>query len=262
MGKFTKLTVVLAMAATLGACGAIDTGNSGVRISWDNKVNMNEMGDGFYTSIISSVEEWTGKEIMIALEDMTPKAAGNLKMQELDVEVYYTAEKSSHADLKVKYVNAHAYENGIYYPAYKFVRSQVRSATYKSVGTMDSLVIHKNRAELENLIKEKAQALLNDSDPDVFTVTKVLVKKANTDPTLEKAIQLAIKKDKELEAAMKNEQIRAADARANVALASSLTPEIMRIKELDAMVAACPKNTCILDFTDGTGPQPLINIRN
>lgn len=261
--KMKRIVMAIAMVSALGlgGCGAIDSGNSGVRIAWDNEVNMNELNAGFFTSVISSVEEFVGKEIMISLDDMTPKAGDNLTMAELDVEVYYTAARNSHADLKVKYANATVYEDGYYYPAYTLVKGQARSAVYKAVGHMDSLTIHKNRIVLQDEIKLVLQDILNVSDPEVFTITKVIVKKANTDPTLERSIQVAIQKDKELEAKLKEEAIKQAEARANNALSASLSPNIMRVKELKAMVDACSKgNTCIIDFTGGkTGVMPLIN---
>jgi hypothetical protein len=252
----------MAIAVTgLTGCGSVDTGNSGVRITWDSQVKPNEEGAGFYTAIISSVEEWVGKEIMVELNDMTPKAGDNLTMAELDVEIYYTAAIQSHADLKMKYANAHVYEDGYWYPAYNLVKSQSRAAVYTAVSGLDSLLIHKNRDALAGAIMKQAQDILNVDDPGVFTITKVLIKKANTDPTLEKSIQIAIRKDKELEAAEKEEGIQKANARANIALTESLSPQIMRVKELDAMIAACQSNTCIIDFTNGNGATPLINIK-
>jgi len=262
MRKSLRAIAILGMALSLGACGAIDTGNTGVRISWDNQVDPNEVTPGFYTAVLSEVEEWVGKEILVQLDNMTPKAGDNLTMAELDVEVYYTADPAHHADLKIKYANAHVKDNGYVYPAFSLVKSQSRTAVYKAVGAVsDSLTIHKSRTALEADIKIRAQELLDSEDDGKFKITKVLVKKANTDPSLEKSIQLAIKKDKELEAAEKEEEIQAAFAKANDSLTNSLTPEIMRIKELDAMVAACQTNTCIIDFTNGKGPQPLINVR-
>ena len=259
--KKSLIAMALVSTLALGGCGAVDTGNSGVRIAWDNEVNMNELPAGFFTAVISSVEEFVGKEIMISLDDMTPKAADNLSMEELDVEVYYMADKNSHADLKVKYANATVEEGGYFYPAYTLVKGQARSAVYKSVGQMNSLTIHKNRTKLQEAIQTELQSILNRSDPEVFTITKVIVKKANSDKTLEKAIRLNVAKDKELEAKMKEEEIKKAEARANLALDRSLTPAILRIRELDAMVEACSTgNTCIIDFTEGkTGIMPLIN---
>jgi hypothetical protein len=263
MKRSFKVLALMGIAVmALSGCGAIDSGNSGVRISWDNKVVNEPVSDGFYTAIISSVEEWVGKEILIELENMEPKVGDNLKMQELDVQFYYKTDTSCFAGLKKKYANSTIYESGYAYPAFKMITGVARTAVYEAVGGHDdSLTLHKFRNEIASNIVDLAQSELEAKDPSCFTVTRVLIKKANTDKTLEESIQLAIKKDKELEAAEKDEDIQAALARANSAITTSLTPEVMRMKELAAMVEACQKNTCIIDFTNGNGATPLINIK-
>jgi hypothetical protein len=224
---------------------------------------------GFYTAWISSVEEWVGKEIMIELDNMTPKAGDNLTMEDLDVEIYYLADVTNKAPhLKTKYANAQRYVGDYVYPAYALVQSQGREAVYKAAAKLDSLEIHKNRKVLGTEIKDSLQGILDADDPNVFTITKVIVKQAKTDSTLEESIQLAIKKEKEFEAKQKEVAIKQQEALANEALAASLSPNIMRIKELDAMVSACngidgkgSENICILDFTGGqSGVKPLVNI--
>ena len=249
-------------ALSLAACGAIDSGNDGVRISWDNKVQDATEGEGFYTALISTVEEWVGKEILIELENMEPKVGDNLKMQELDVQFYYKTDTAFAPTLKRKYANSTVYENGYAYPAFKMVTGVARGMVYEAVGQHDdSLTLHTKREEIANKIAELAQAELDAKDEGCFEVARVIIKKADTDKTLEESIQLAIKKDKELEAAEKDEAIQKALASANRAITTSLTPEVMRVKELEAMVAACQKNTCIIDFTNGGGATPLIQIK-
>ena len=269
MKTISKLLALAVMSITMVGCGAIDTNNAGVRITWDNRVEPQTVDEGFYTAWISSVEEWVGKEIMIELDNMTPKAGDNLTMEDLDVEVYYITNVATTAPmLKTKYANAHVYVKDYVYPAYTLVQSQAREAVYKATAELDSLQIHKNRAVLSGAIAKSLQDILNTDDPGVFTITKVIIKQAKTDSTLEESIQLAIKKEKEFEAKQKEVAIKGQEAEANNALASSLSPNIMRIKELEAMVAACngidgkgSENICILDFTGGqSGARPLVNI--
>ena len=261
--KQVKALLAGICALSLAACGAIDSGNSGVRISWDNKVQDQSESEGFYTAFISNVEEWVGKEILIELDNMAPKVGDNLKMQELDVQFYYKTDVASCAPgLKRKYANSTVYENGYAYPAFKMVTGVARGMVYEAVGQHDdSLTLHTKREEIANKIAELAQAELDAKDEGCFKVARVIIKKADTDKTLEESIQLAIKKDKELEAAEKDEAIQKALASANRAITTSLTPEVMRVKELEAMVAACQKNTCIIDFTNGGGATPLIQIK-
>lgn len=261
MNKFLKGLIAIGIMLGLTACGSVETENVGVRISWDSQVQMQEEGEGFYTAIFSSVEEWTGKEVGISLENMQPKAGDNLTMEDLDVEVFYKVRKDQIAEQRVKYSNRHVYDEGIWYPSYHLVKSFAREAVYQAVAKKDSLEIHKDRDAIKDDVKTALQALLDQDDPGVFVISKVVVKNARTDSTLEESIQTAIKKDKEFEAKQKEVAIATQSALANVELTKSLTPQIMRIKELEAMVSACSKgNTCIIDFTDGKGATPLIQI--
>ncbi len=249
------------LPVTMVGCGAIDTNNTGVRTTWDSQVEPETVSEGFYVAVTSDVEEWVGKEIMIPLNDMTPKAGDNLSMEDLDVEIWYTADVKQYApSLKTKYANAHRKVAGYWYPAYGLVQSQARTSVYKATAQLDSLDIHKERDLLRAAIKSNLQEVLDASDPGVFTVSRVIIKQAKTDKTLEESIQVNIKKEKEFEAKEKEVQIKEQEALANIALSSSLTPNIMRIKELEAMVKACPTNTCILDFTGGDGIKPLVTV--
>jgi hypothetical protein len=261
-----KIGFILLFASVTVGCGAIDTGNAGVRTSWDNKVQDELEGEGFYTAVISSVEEYVGKEILVELENMTPKAGDNLTMQDLDVQIYYKTAISCMPGLKVKYANAHRTVkqdgNTYIWPAYARVYGQAREAVYDAMSSTDSLEIHKNRDALRPLIKTGLQEILEASDPGCFEISTVVIKDAKTDPSLEAAIRLATQKDKELEAMEKEVEIKEKLAEANDKLAPSLSPNIMRIRELEAMVEACQNNTCIIDFTEGDSVQPLVNIPN
>ena len=266
MNNLMKLAVIAMASIGIVGCGAIDTGNGGVRTTWDNQVLDEIEGEGFYTAFLSSVEEYVGKEILVELQNMTPKAGDNLTMQDLDVQIYYKTAKSCFSGLKVKYANAHqvvSTDSGTYvWPAYQRVYGQAREAVYTAISGTDSLEIHKNRDALRPLIKTGLQEILSASDPGCFEISTVVIKDAKTDPSLEKAIRLATQKEKELEAMEKEVEIKEQLALANDKLAPSLTPNIMRIRELEAMVEACQNNTCILDFTGGDSVKPLVNIPN
>lgn len=269
MKNIFKLMAIALLPITMVGCGAIDTNNAGVRTTWDQQVDKQTVGEGFFVAITSTVEEWVGKEIMIPLNDMTPKAGDNLSMEDLDIEIWYKADvKQFGPALKIKYANAHRYVDDYVFPAYTLIQSQGRTSVYKGVAQLDSLDIHKKRDILRKAITDNLQAVLDANDPSVFAITRVIIKQAKTDKTLEESIQINIKKEKELEAKEKEVAIKGQEAAANNALASSLTPNIMRMKELEAMVAACngidgtgSDNICILDFTGGrTGITPLINL--
>jgi len=242
------LVLLFVLPMLLIGCGRIETNNVGVRTSWDKQINPNEVGEGFYTAITSSVDEFSAKEITIELMNMTPQTGDNLNLRDLDVEVYYRAAKDIISELNMKYAKRNAYDEdkGVYYPAFFLVRSVSRNGIYEKIGNMDSLLVNKNRESLAEQIKSHVQAKLDETDPDAFTITNVIIRNVQVDPSIQDSIKIAVAKDKELEAMQKQEEIAKAVARANNALNQSLTPNILRSRELDIQELAIKEGANLL----------------
>ena len=255
------LTLTLA-AQTLTACGAIQTGEVGVRTTFTGKVVEQEIGQGFYTHITSDVREFSTKEIAIELFDMQPKAGDNLTLDDLDIEVYYTINPSSVVDMHIKYANRHARSRtGSYLPVYNLVKSFAREAVYGTVSEYDSLVVHQERDKIRLQVKERTQEALDATDPDVFQIQKVVIRDVKTDPTIEDSIKLAVARNKELEAKKIELQIAREQVLINEALTMSLTPEILEQKRLEVIESACKVGTCILSMGGSSSVQPVLNLK-
>lgn len=181
----------------------IESGNVGVRKTL-GKVNLVEAEPGlnFRIPAITQIREFVGKEIAIDLTDLTPKAADNLSLRDMDVTIFYRADSGQIADLYVKYANAHQYdgESGSYFPAYRLVYREARRAAYETVAGIDSLTMHKKREQIGDSIKGRLQASLNGNDPGVFDVTRVVIRSVLTDPSIEESIREAVANQKRLEA--------------------------------------------------------------
>jgi regulator of protease activity HflC (stomatin/prohibitin superfamily) len=181
----------------------IESGNVGVRKTL-GKVNPQESSPGLNLKlpVITSITEFVGKEIAIDLTDLTPKAADNLSLRDMDVTVFYRADSGQIADLFVKYANAHQYdeESDSYFPAYRLVYREARRAAYETVATIDSLTMHKKREQIAGSIKARLQETLDGNDPGVFEVTRVVIRSVLTDPSIEESIREAVANQKRLEA--------------------------------------------------------------
>jgi len=250
------------IALTLSACGAIQTGEVGVRTTFTGKVVPQEIGQGFYTHITSDVREFSTKEIAIELFNMQPKAGDNLTLDDLDIEVYYTIEPSSVVDMHIKYANRHERaRSGSYLPVYNLVKSFAREAVYGTVSEYDSLVVHQERDKIRLQVKERTQEALDATDPGVFQIQKVVIRDVKTDPTIEDSIKLAVARNKELEAKKIELQIAREQVLINEALTLSLTPEILEQKRLEVIESACKAGTCILSMGSNDGVQPVLNVK-
>ena len=181
----------------------IESGNVGVRKTL-GKVNPEEATPGLNIKmpVITSITEFVGKEIAIDLTDLTPKAADNLSLRDMDVTIFYRADSGQIADLYVKYANAHQYdeESDSYFPAYRLVYRESRRAAYETVARIDSLTMHKKREQIADFIKTRLQETLDSNDPNVFEVTRVVIRSILTDPSIEESIREAVANQKRLEA--------------------------------------------------------------
>jgi hypothetical protein len=227
--------LVALLGASLIGCGSIASEHVGVRTGFTGKVNLKEMGQGFYTAITSTVEEYTTKEVVVELMDMTPKVADNLSLKDMDLEVYYKVAPEMIAELKLKYTGRDGFKNGLGLPAYFLVQSLAREEAYKAAAKYDSLDIHKNRDALTVAIKDDLQVRLEKEVPGAFTVTNVVARSIVTDPSIEASIKLAVSKEKELVARKKEVAIAQQQALAYRELNASLTPAVLKNKELDIM---------------------------
>ncbi len=194
---------VLVLTPLIFAVVVIESGNVGVKKTL-GKVHPEEITPGLSLRfpVISTITEFVGKEIAIDLTDLTPKAADNLSLRDMDVSVFYRAANDQISDLYVKYANAHQYdqESDSYFPAYRLVFREARRAAYETVAQIDSLTMHKKREQIADSIKARLQETLDANDPGVFDVTRIVIRSVLTDPSIEASIREAVANQKRLEA--------------------------------------------------------------
>ncbi|MGL4651618.1 MAG: SPFH domain-containing protein [Caldilineaceae bacterium] len=278
--KTIRTLFLLTIAALLGACSQIDTGNVGVERTL-GKVSGEALPPGVYFTLFKTVDEFTAKEVSFALENLTPKSRDNLTMKDVDIDVYYKVTPASIPGLFVKYqgdVVQHKQVvkdgTGDLVVAYGRVLREAREATYKSIAGMDATTMHTKRAELAESVRKTLQADLDATDKGAFTVTAVNVRNMLTDPAIEAAIRGRAETDQAIEKKRKEVELAKAEAErlvveakgqadANDIISRSLTPSLERIKlaelQRDAAVAIAGKagNTVLL----GSGAQPLVAVK-
>ncbi|TLU59474.1 hypothetical protein FE810_16865 [Thalassotalea litorea] len=241
----------------------IDTGHVAVKKTLGT-VELEEVSPGlnWKLPIFTKAYEFSAKEIAIDFNDLRPKARDNLRLQDLDVSIFYKVQADKIAETMVKYAASYSEGEDALLPAYTIVYREGRDVIYEEVTKIDSLDLHRNRDELRAGISNELQQKLDDKDPGVFTITRVAIRALNTDPTIEAAIQKAVQAQKTLEAkkveveiAGKDAEIEIARARgiaeANAIINSSLTPEYLqhelnealkRFAENEGQVVVIPAN--------------------
>jgi len=269
------IVLIVAVALTATSCGTIESGNVGVRTTL-GKVNPDEVEPGVYLGLpgISRVQEFSGKEIALDLNDLTPKARDNLTLRDLDVTVYYRVAPGSIADLYVKYAGQHTRDEGsrVTLPAYAMLQRLTRNSIYEQASRIDSLVMHTQRDELAAAVRKNLQIELDANDKGVFTVTRVVIRALTTDPAIEKAIQESVAAQKQLETTKQRIAIAEAEAqvevkraegvaRANQIINQSLTREYLQHESNLALHKFAEKGgTTTVVVPANMQTAPLINI--
>lgn len=269
----STLAVVAVAAALFSTAGTIQTGNVGVRTTL-GIISRDEIDPGvfFKWPLISQVEEFSAKDIVIDLSDLTPKAKDNLSLRDMDVSVYYRANAQAIADLVSKYAaQSKRHAEGYSMPAYELVWRIARNASYEEVSRLDSLLIHTQRDQLGAAIARKLQEELDRTDKGVFTISRVVLRSVQTDPSIEQSIQQAVANQKKLEAmqvqteiAKREAEIKVTEARgiaeANRIISGSLTREYLQHEANMALLKFAEKgNSNTIVVPSGMTVTPLIN---
>lgn len=270
LGAITALALTMGLA---GCGGVINTGEIGVRTTMGD-VSQQEEGQGVYVAVFSHVDHYTVKETSIDLNDLTPRAKDKLTLKDLEVSVYYRGVPGAIA----KFVSTHAGQSAgiegesFWRPGYHLVSNLAKAAIYDQVPKFDSLDLNQKRADLETDIQQATQTAL-DADPTVkgtFVVTRVVVRKIQTDPTIDQAIQQTVlaqqqlaQKENQAQVAHKDAEIakiRAeGQANANDQLQKTLTPAFLQ-HEYNLALQSCASNEhCTMVI--GQSGNTMLNIK-
>ena len=261
------MPIRIAIAATLVAIVAffsaytVETGNVAVERTL-GKVDHEEKGQGlnFKMPFLTNSLEFSAKEIAIDINDLTPKAADNLSLKDLDVSIFYRVPKDRVSELFVKYAAAAARgADGVYMPAYGLLFREARAAIYEQVSEIDSLQLHKRRESLQSAVLEELQGRLEKSDAGDIIITRVVVRALNTDPSIEAAIREAVEAEKRLEAKQVQVEIAKKDAEIEIERAKGIAEANKIINSsLTAEYLQHEVNTALLRFADNDGSIVVI----
>ncbi len=260
IGAVFPVVVAVAVIAFMSAY-TVETGNVAVERTL-GKVNHEEMLQGlnFKLPFLTNRVEFSAKEIAIDINDLTPKAADNLSLKDLDVSIFYRVPQDRISELMVKYAaTAERGRDGIYLPAFGLVWREARSTIYEQVSEIDSLQLHKRREFLQTAVLEELQERLERTDPGDIVITRVVVRALNTDPSIEAAIRDAVEAEKRLEAKQVQVEIAKKDAEIEIERAKGIAEANNIINSsLTAEYLQHEVNTALLEFADNQGSVVVI----
>lgn len=180
MNRIAKFAVILAAGSSLAACTRIETGEVGVRRSFDKTIETTELQPGSVNqTIFGDVLTFPTKDVSVDIADMTPLAADNSTVADFDMSVIYSINPTSVAELYIeKNRGFHAEnEDGDTLLMYNYIRQLGRNAAYKVARRYESLKMADNRAEIEQLVRQEIVNQLAAEKLDAqIDVSQVLVR--------------------------------------------------------------------------------------
>jgi regulator of protease activity HflC (stomatin/prohibitin superfamily) len=274
-------TIAILSAVLLAGCSQIDTGNVGVERTLGN-VKQESLPPGVYFTLFKTVDEFTAKEVPLSITDLKPKSRDNLTMADVDIDVYFKVEPAKMAALYTKYQgdvskvmkpssDGSMKDTGDEIVGMGRVLREARESVFRSIATFDATTMHLKRDEIANSIRLIMQKELDATDPGAFFITNVNVKSLVTDKALEDSIRARAQVDQQIEAKIKQGELAKAEAKrilieaegqaaANNAINASITPNLIRMREIAAQEAIATKEgatTIMVPY----GTQPLVSMK-
>jgi len=180
MNRIAKIAVLAGLMATTAACTRIETGEVGVRRSFDKTIETTELQPGSINqTMFGEVLTFPTKDVQVDVADLTPLASDNSTVADFDMSVIYSINPTSVAELYIeKNRGFHAEnEDGDTLLMYNYVRQLGRNAAYKVARRYESLKMADNRAEIEQLVRQEIVASLAAEKLDsAISISQVLVR--------------------------------------------------------------------------------------
>lgn len=264
------VALAVAAAALMSACTRIDTGNVGVE-STLGQVKAETLPAGNYLTLFKTIVEIDGKEIAAALNDLKPKSQEQLTMADFDVDIYYRIDPTKAAQLMTRFTGDVTEGKGADLVGHNYFMRQARVAVFTVAERFKAAEMNGKRADIEAAI---AGVLQKELDKEVgkgwYVVGNVNVKSIVADKSLEESIQASARttyeisrKSQEVELAKqeanRKEQEALGIAKANRIIAESLTPTLVRLKEIEAQQAFAKQGTHTVLLPQG-GSNTMVQV--
>lgn len=270
-------TVLAGLALGLGGCSQIDTGNVGV-VKTGGQFKAEELQPGWHLTLFSSVFEVSTKDNVITFEDLKPKTADQITVEEMDIDVYYSMNPSKAQEVMVKLAGDLTVNgDSDYVPGMNYVTRAAREAIYNAMSKVKASEAQAKRGEFINDAQKMLQTELDSKfGKDWFTVSNVNLRNLTVDKKLEQAIRDAAQVQYQIDAKAKQvvlaqeeakrltaeAQGRADAARIEaLALQGAAGAEYLKKMELENAREAIHKWDGVMPTTNGTAVLPFVNVK-
>jgi hypothetical protein len=234
MNRIAKIAVLAGLMATTAACTRIETGEVGVRRSFDKTIETTELQPGSINQTLwGDVLTFPTKDVSVDIVDLTPLASDNSTVADFDMAVIYSISPTSVAELYIeKNRGFHAEnEDGDTLLMYNYIRQLGRNAAYKVARRYESLKMADNRAEIEQLVRQEiVTQLANEKLEGAITVSQVLVRQVKPAANIVQSANLLV----EAQNAEKQKQVEVRTAKLEAERIAALNANAGATKYMEA----------------------------
>lgn len=266
-----KRFLALIAIALLSACTQIDTGNVGVESSM-GQVKPQVIAPGVYFTLFKKVEEVSGKEIPLSLNDLRPQTSDKITLADLDVDIYVQIDPSKASEIRTRWpgdVTALEKDDAVAL-GLNYVQRQAREAIYSDIAKRGSATVHTERATIASEVVKLLQADLDVSaGKGWFFVRSANIRNLVTDPVLEDNIKAAAaaqfeeqKKERDIQVAKKEAERKRIEAQGEAdairikaeAISKQGGDDYVRLQAIEKWDGALPT-------TNAGGAVPFLNLK-
>ena len=279
MKSTIRTLAVLALAAALGACTQIDTGNVGVSKT-GGQYKAEELQPGWHFSLFSTVYEVSAKENGLSFNDMTPKTSDQITVEDLDIDVYYQLSPGKATETMTRLAGDLAQNSdGDYVPGRGYMIRTAREAIYNAIAKIKSTEAQDRRGEIPGLVQRELQKELDAKfGAGWWMITNVNLRNLTVDKKLEQKIREAAQVTYEITAKQKQVELAKAEADRQRAIAQGEADaarikadglraaqgggaEYLRLLEIQNQATAIQKWNGQLPSTVAGPATPFVNIK-
>jgi len=243
--------IALGLASTLllTSCATVETGEVGLRKTFDGKIEPNELGQGFHQAVIGDVLVFSVKEILINAADLQPQTKDKTIMKDVDVRVTYSVDPGKVAELYSKYSPSYHEQNpqtGEIYPMSNYIKPFINSSVFKAVSEYPALEVSDSRTEIGQKVRENIMdALKNEGLDTTLRVNSVVIGDTSLPDELVASVNKVVTAQSELKAKEYQVQTAAKEAERIALLASKADGRYVELIKAQALQAAAEKGSTI-----------------
>lgn len=268
------LLVVAAFA--LSGCSQIDTGNVGV-VKTAGQFKAEELQPGWHLSWFSTVFEISAKENAIVFNDIRPKTADQITVEDLDIDIYYSLNPAKATETMTRLAGDLTKNgDGDFVPGLNYVSREAREAIYSVLATVKASEAQQKRATIPGDVVRTLQAELDKKfEKGWWVVTNANLRNLTVDSKLEQKIREAAQVQYEIDAKVKQVELAKAEADRQRTIAqgeadsarikaeglrTAQGAEYLRLLEIQNQAEAIKKWDGKLPQVAG-GATPLVNLK-